>query len=74
MVKSEGILYPLTPVYNATGSIAERATLGFSKVLSKSSSLYHQQPGIPLQLRDDGRHLFVKVGNRESKYTAVEAR
>jgi hypothetical protein len=29
--------------------------------------VYHQRPGLPLQLRDDGRHLFVKVGNRESK-------
>jgi hypothetical protein len=74
MVRSEGILYALTPVNSATGNIAERATLGWSKGFSKSSSLYHQQLGIPLQLRDDGRHLFVKVGNRESKYAAVEAR
>jgi hypothetical protein len=74
MVKSEGILYALTPVNSATGSIAERATLGWSKAFSKGSSLYHQQLGIALQLRDDGRHLFVKVGNRESKYSAVEAR
>jgi hypothetical protein len=74
MVESEGILYALTPVSSAKNSIAQKATLGWSKALSKSSSLYHQQPGILLQLRDDGRHLFVKVGNRESKYTAVEAR
>jgi hypothetical protein len=74
MVKSEGIIYALTPVGSATGSIAEIATLGWSKALSKSSSLYHQQLGTVLQLRDDGRHLFVKVGNRESKYSAVEAR
>ena len=74
MVKSEGILYALTPVNSATGSIAERATLGWSNAFSKSSSLYHQQLGTALQLRDDGRHLFVKVGNRESKYSAVEAR
>ena len=74
VVKSEGILYALTPVSSAKNSIAEKATLGWSKALSKSSSLYHQQPGIPLQLRDGGRYLFVKVGNRESKYTAVEAR
>jgi hypothetical protein len=74
MVESEGILYALTPVSSATDSITQRATLGWSKALSKSSSLYHQQPGILLQLRDDGRHLFVRVGNRESKYTAVEAR
>jgi hypothetical protein len=74
MVESEGILYALTPVSGASDSIAQRATLGWSKALSKSSSLYHQQPGIHLQLRDDGRHLFVKVGSRESKYTGVEAR
>jgi hypothetical protein len=74
LVKSEGILYALTPVSNATGSIAERATLGWSKAFSKNSSLYHQLPGAPLQLRDDGKHLFVKVGNRESMYTAIEAR
>jgi hypothetical protein len=74
MVKSEGILYVLTPASNTTASIAERATLGWSKAFSKNSSLYHQPPGAPLQLRDDGKHLFVKVGNRESMYTAIEAR
>jgi hypothetical protein len=74
MVESEGILYALTPVSSAKNSIAQKATLGWSKALGKSSSLYHQQPGILLQLRDDGRRFFVKVGNRESKYTAVEAR
>ena len=75
IVRSEGILYTLTPVEMAApmGGIVERATLGWSKAFSKGSSLYHQQPGIPLQVRDDGRHLFVKVGDRESKYTAVEA-
>ena len=74
IVKSEGIFYSLTPVNSATGSIAERATLGWSRAFSKSSSLYHQELGTALQLRDDGRHLFVKVGNRESRYSAVEAR
>ena len=74
MVKSEGILYALTPVNSTTGSVAQTATLGWSKAFSKSSSLYHQQLGTAVQLRDDGRHLFVKVGNRESKYSAVEAR
>ena len=74
IVKSEGILYSVTPVSSATGSIAERATLGWGKAFSKSSSLYHQQVGTALQLRDDGRHLFVRVGNRESKYSAVEVR
>jgi hypothetical protein len=74
IVKSEGILYAVTPVSSVTGNIAERATLGWGKAFSKSSSLYHQQPGTALELRDDGRHLFVKVGNRESKYSAVEVR
>ena len=74
LVKSEGILYSLTPVSIASGVIVERATLGWSGTLSKSSSLYHQEIGTSLQLRDDGRHFFVKVGNRESKYSAIEAR
>ena len=58
MVQSEGILYALTPVGSAKDSIAKKATLGWSKAFSKSSSLYHEQPGVPLQLRDDGRHFF----------------
>jgi hypothetical protein len=74
MVRSEGILYALTPVSIATGSLAERATLGWSKAFSKNASLYRQLPGTPLHLRDDGKHVFVKVGNRESMYTAIEAR
>jgi hypothetical protein len=74
IVRSEGILYAVTPVSSATGSIAEIATLGWGKAFGKSSSLYHQQLGTALQLRDDGRHLFVKVGSRESKYSAVEVR
>jgi hypothetical protein len=72
-VKSEGILYVLTPVSTAKGSVAQRATLGWSKAFSKNSSLYHHLPGAPLQLRDDGKHVFVKVGDRESMYTAIEA-
>jgi hypothetical protein len=72
MVKSEGILYALAPA--TSGSIVERASFGWSKAIGKTSSLYHLQPGTPLQLRDDGRHIFVKVGNRESMYTALETR
>jgi len=74
IVKSEGILYALTPTSAAAGSIAERAILGWRKAFSSSDLLSHQQPGAPLLLRDDGRHLFVRVGSRESKYTAIEAR
>lgn len=50
-------------------SVAQRATLGWSKTFSKNSSLYHHLPGTPLQLRDDGKHIFVKVGD----HTAIEA-
>lgn len=74
MVKSEGILYALTPAGTMSGSFAERVMLAWSRALNRNDSLYHQQPGTPLLLRDDGRHLFVKVGSRESKYTAIEAR
>lgn len=74
VIRSEGILYALTPVSASTGSLAERATLGWSRAVSKNSSLYHQPAGTTVQLRDDGRHLFVKVGSRESKYIAIEAR
>ena len=74
VVRSEGILYALTPVSTSTGSIAERATLGWSRAVSRNSSLYHQPAGTAVQLRDDGRHLFVKVGSRESRYIAIESR
>jgi hypothetical protein len=73
-VKSEGVVYVLTPVSSAKGSITERATLGWSKTFTKNSSLYHHLPGTPLQLRDDGKHIFVKVGDRESMYAAIDAR
>ena len=74
MVKSEGILYALTPASAANGSIVQRALLGWSKAFSNGDLLSHQQPGTPLLLRDDGRHLFVRVGSRESEYTAIEER
>lgn len=74
MVKSEGILYALTPAGAVSGSFAERVMLAWSKATSRNDTLYHQQPGTALLLRDDGRHLYVKVGGRESKYTAIEAR
>jgi hypothetical protein len=74
MVKSEGILYALTPANAATGSFAERTMLGWSRAFGRTDSLYRQQPGTPLLVRDDGRHLFVRVGSRESMYMAIEAR
>jgi hypothetical protein len=74
MVKSEGILYALTPVSATTGGFAERTMVGWSRAFGKTDSLYHQQPGTPLLVRDDGRHLFVRVGHHESMYMAIEAR
>ena len=74
MVKSEGILYALTPASGRAGIFAERATLGWSRAFARTSSLYGQQPGTRILLRDDGRHIFVKVGNRESMYLAIETR
>ncbi len=74
IVKSEGIIYALTPAGTESGSLADRVMLAWSRATSKYDTLYHQQPGTPLLLRDDGRHLFVRVGSRESKYIAIEAR
>jgi hypothetical protein len=75
MVQSEGILYALSPASASTGStIFERAMLGWRKAFTRNDSLYRQQPGTPILVRDDGRHLFVRVGNHESEYMAVEAR
>jgi hypothetical protein len=73
LIKSEGILYNLTPVTTSSGGFGERVTLAWTRVVSKYSSLYHQSPGTSLKLRDDGKHLFVKVGNHESSYIAIEA-
>ncbi len=72
MVRSEGILYALTPA--SSGSFVERASLGLNRAMGKTSTLYHREPGTTLQLRDDGRHIFVKVGNRESMYEEIESR
>ena len=74
MVKSQGILYALTPASGRAGIYAQRATLGWSKVFARTSSLYRLQPGTHILLRDDGRHIFVKVGHRESMYLAIETR
>jgi hypothetical protein len=74
LVKSEGILYALTPPTATSGSIVERVMLTWSRAFSRNDSLSHLQPGTPLLLRDDGKHLFVKVGSRESKYNAIEER
>jgi hypothetical protein len=72
MVRSEGVLYALTPAQS--GSFVERASLGISRAMGKTSSLYHHEPGTPLQLRDDGRHIFIKVGGHESMYEEIESR
>jgi hypothetical protein len=74
MVRSEGILYALTPAGTESASFTDRAMLVWSRFLLRNDSLYRQQPGTPLLVRDDGRHLFVRVGHRESKYIAIEAR
>jgi hypothetical protein len=73
LIKSEGILYNLTPATQSTGGFADKVSLAWTRVVSKNSSLYHQAAGTALLLRDDGKHLFVKVGSHESRYIAVEA-
>jgi hypothetical protein len=72
LIKSEGILYNLTPVTSSTGGFADKMSVAWTRVVSKNSSLYHQAAGTALKLRDDGKYLFVKVGGHESRYIAIE--
>ena len=36
--------------------------------------LMFQPPQTPIKLRSDGRHFFVKLGDRESMYSVAESR
>jgi acid stress-induced BolA-like protein IbaG/YrbA len=42
--------------------------------LHENSVLANRLPGTVILLRGDGKHYFVKIGNRESMYAAVAVR
>lgn len=67
LVESEGALYRLTPKGNLEkgyGGLLLRSTI-------PHSVLAGEHPSAHVQLRSDGRHFFVKVGNRESEYAVA---
>jgi hypothetical protein len=46
-------------------------SMGWSTVFAKNSVLANRLPGTVLLLRGDGKHYYIKIGNRESMYAAV---
>jgi hypothetical protein len=65
--------FVLTPAESGKGTAAGFATLGWSRVFAKNSVLAYQLPGTRIQIRSDGKHYFVKIGDRESLYSIVGA-
>lgn len=67
IVTSGGATYILTPRGDQDenrGGLLLRATIAHS-VLDK------KPPQTPIEIRSDGRHFFVRVGNRESEYSVA---
>jgi hypothetical protein len=63
-------LTPYSPLKKEGGGLIG---LGWNKAFAKDSVLAYQLPGATLQIRSDGKHYYVKVGDRESAYTVVGA-
>jgi hypothetical protein len=64
-VESGGAIYILTP----RGDRDESGLL--TRALIAHSVLDKQPPHTPIKIRSDGRHFFVKIGDRESEYSAA---
>jgi hypothetical protein len=67
------VLTHLTQAESGKGTAAGIATLGWSRVFAKNSVLAYQLPGTRIQIRSDGKHYFVKIGDRESLYSIVRS-
>lgn len=67
VVKSEGAVYMLTP----KGNLEKRYCGLLLRSTIPDNVLAGERPSSPIELRSDGRHFFVKVGNRESEYAAA---
>jgi hypothetical protein len=63
----------LTPAVSGKGTAAGLATLGWSRAFAKNNVLTYQLPGTRVQIRSDGKHYFVKIGEHESMYSVVGA-
>jgi hypothetical protein len=50
------------------------STLVIAPVVVFRSVLSNQMPGATFRMRFDGKHVFVKIGDKESKFSVVEAK
>jgi hypothetical protein len=78
---TETVLYTLKSGDNTFVLTLDRGTgakagallsMGWSTAFAKSSVLANRLLGTALLLRGDGKHYYVKIGNRESMYAAVD--
>jgi hypothetical protein len=73
-VKSGDNTFVLTPDHGTGAKAGALLSMGWSTVFAKSSLLANRLPGTSLLLRGDGKHYYVKIGDRESMDTAVAVR
>lgn len=73
-VRSGDNTFVLTPDRETGAKAGALLSMGWSTAFSKNSVLANRLPGTVLLLRGDGKHYFVKIGNRESMYAAVAVR
>jgi hypothetical protein len=73
-VKSGDNTFVLTPDRGTGAKAGALLSMGWSTVFAKNSVLANRLPGTVLLLRGDGKHYFIKIGNRESMYAAVAVR
>lgn len=73
-IKSGDNEFVLTPALSGKQTAGAMATMGMSALFKKNSVLAYQLPGTHILLRGDGKHYYVKIGNRESIYNVAEAK
>lgn len=73
-VKSGENTFVLTPDHGTGAKAGALLSMGWSRVFAKNSVLANRLPGTVLLLRGDGKHYYIKIGNRESIYATVAVR
>lgn len=73
-MKSGDNVFVLTLDHGAGAKAGEMLSLGWSTTFAKNPVLANRLPGTPLLLRGDGKHYYVKIGNRQSMYATVDVR
>lgn len=66
--------YVLAPTHSGKSKAGAALTFGWGALAWKSSVLANEMPGSHVLLASDPSGFYVKVGNRESKFTLVEAK